>query len=116
MGLKGFIKRLELAARGDLASFVLEDGSKHYYSPSSHERILHTFDCMRASYAGEEYPEPPAVIKALTKARDRAAAFEQVCGSSANVGTFPYEREALIERGELVPRPMAPSSREDFSE
>ena len=112
--LKGFIKRLELAARGDLASFTLTDGSKHYYSPASPERILHTFDCMRASYSGEEYPEPPETIKALTRARDRAAAFEQVAGG--NFGLFPYEVEALIERGELVPREMVARAQEDFSE
>jgi len=114
MGLKGIIKRLEVAARGDMQSFVLTDGSKHYYSPRSPERFLHTCDCLRAGYAGEEYPEPPAVIKALTKARDRAAAFEQVCGG--NFGLFPYDPQVLIERGELVPRPMAAPGREDFSE
>ena len=112
--LKGFIKRLELAVRGDMQSFILEDGSKHYYSPASPERILHTFDCMRASYSGEEYPEPPETIKALTKARDRAAAFEQVCGG--NFGLFPYQVEALIERGVLVPREMIAPGQEDLSE
>ena len=114
MGLKGFIKRLELAARGDVQSFILEDGSKHYYSPASPERILHTCDCMRASYSGEPYPEPPATLLALCKARDRAAAFEQVAGG--NFGLFPYEVEALIERGELVPREMIAPGQEDFSE
>ena len=114
MGLKGIIKRLELAARGDVQSFVLTDGSKHYYSPSSPERILHTFDCMRASYSGEPYPEPPETIKALCRARDRAQAFEQVAGG--NFALFPYSREALIERGELVERSMVARSREDFSE
>src|SRR5215213_546161 len=104
MGLKGFIKRLELAARGDMQSFILEDGSKHYYSPASPERFLHTCDRMRASYSGDPYPEPPETIKALTKARDRAAAFEQVAGGAFTL--FPYEAEALIERGELVERPM----------
>ena len=112
--LKGWLKRVERAARGDLASFTLTDGSKHYYNPKSAERILHTFDCMRASYSGEPYPEPPATLLALCKARDRAAAFEQVAGG--NFGLFPYEVEALIERGELVPREMIAPGQEDFSE
>jgi len=114
MGLKGFVKRLELAARGDLASFQLEDGSKHYYDPKSPERLLHTFDCLRAGYEGAPYPEPPETIKALCRARDRAQAFEQVAGG--NFALFPYSREALIERGELVERSMVARSREDFSE
>ena len=114
--LKGWLKRVEQAARGDLASFTLTDGSKHYYSPSSPERLLHTFDCMRASYSGEPYPEPPETIKALCKARDRAAAFEAVAGGT--FGMFPYQVEALVERGELVARSMvaSPSEAEDFPE
>jgi len=114
VGLKGFIKRLEHAARGNLDSFILEDGSRHYFDPSSGERFLHTCRCLRAGYSGEPYPEPPATIKALCKARDRAAAFEQVCGGT--FGWFPYEREALVEREELVPRSMVAPSREDLSE
>ena len=114
MGLKGIIKRLEHAARGNLASFTLTDGSKHYYDPKSPERLLHTFDCLRAGYEGEPYPPPPPAIQALTKARDRRAAFEAVAGGS--LGLFPYEVEPLIERGELVERPMVAPGQEDFSE
>ena len=46
-------------------------------------------------------PEPPETIKALTRARNRAAALEATCGGG--FGLFSYEREALLERGELVP-------------
>ncbi len=112
--LKGWLKRVESAARGDLESFTLTDGSRHYYSPSSPERLLHSFDCLRAGYAGEPYPPPPPAIEALTRARDRAAAFQQVAGG--NFGLFPYEVEPLIERGELVPREMIAPGQEDFSE
>jgi len=115
MGLKGIIKRLELAARGDMQSFVLTDGSKHYYSPSSPERFLFACDCMRASYSGEPYPPSPPTILALCKARNRAAAVEQVLGGSF-FRTFPYDPEALIERGELVERSMVAPPREDLSE
>jgi hypothetical protein len=37
------------------------------------------------------------------RARNRAAALEAVCGG---FGLFPYEREALLDRGELVPRSL----------
>ena len=105
MGLRSWVKRMERAARGDLESFVLEDGSRHYYDPASGERFLHAMECLRVQHlGGEAFPEPPETIKALARARDRAAALEQVCGGT--FGTFPYEREALVERGELVPRSM----------
>src|SRR5215217_2334213 len=113
MGLKGIIKRLEHAARGNLDSFILEDGSRHYFDPSSGERFLHACRCIRAGYSGEPYPEPPQTIKALTRAKDRRAAFEQVCGGTFGMfpyGMFPYDREALVERGVLEPRSMVASA------
>ena len=101
MGLRGWVRRLERGARGNLASFVLEDGTRHYFNPESGECFLHACDCVRAGSEGEPFPEPPETIKALTRARNRATALEATCGGG--FGLFPYEREALIERGELVP-------------
>jgi hypothetical protein len=102
MGLRGLIKRLERSARGNIESFVLEDGSIHYFSPSGGELYRHACACVRAGYEGKPYPEAPATLQALCKARDRAAAVEKVATSRM----FPYEREALVERGELVPRSL----------
>jgi hypothetical protein len=100
MGVKDKLRRLEQAARTELASFPLKDGSKHFYDPTSGEMFLHGCACIRAGTDGEPFPEPPATIKALCQAHDRAAALEQVAGASC---VFPYQREALVERGELVP-------------
>lgn len=85
----------------ELASFILEDGSRYYYNPESGECFLHACACIRAGSEGEPYPEPPETIKALRRARNIAAALEATCGGG--LGLFPYEREALLERGELVP-------------
>jgi hypothetical protein len=53
---------------------------------------------------GEPFPEPPQTIKALTRARNRTVALDTACGGGgASLGLFLYEREALLERGELVP-------------
>jgi hypothetical protein len=101
VGLRGKLRRLERGAREGLGSFVLEDGSRHYFNPESPECFLHACDCVRAEAKGEPFPEPPETIKALTRARNRAAALEATCGGG--FGLFPYEREALLERGELVP-------------
>jgi hypothetical protein len=106
VGLRGELRRLERGAREDVASFILEDGS-YYYNPESGECFLHCCGCIRAGYEGEPFPEPPQTIKALTRARNRTAALDTACGGGgASLGLFPYEREALLERGELVPHPL----------
>jgi hypothetical protein len=46
--IRSWLKRLERDASRDLASFVLEDGSRHYYDPASGEIFLHSMDCLRA--------------------------------------------------------------------
>jgi hypothetical protein len=103
MGLRGKLRRLERGAREGLASFILEDGSRYYFNPASAEIFLHACACVRAGSEGKPFPEPPETIKALTRARNRAAALEATCGGG--FGLFPYERDALVERGELVPVP-----------
>ena len=40
MGLRGWLKRLERDARGELASFILEDGSRHYYYNPDKRRVF----------------------------------------------------------------------------
>jgi hypothetical protein len=119
MTLRQRLKRLERALRGTLESFALADGTRHYYDPTSGERYLHSMDCLRAQYEGKPYPEPPDTIMALTKARDRSAALDQIAGGTFDV--FPYDKEILVERGELVPRSMVAGhesgeSLEDLSE
>jgi hypothetical protein len=108
MGLRRWLSRLEHAARDNLEmeSFELEDGSRYYYDPVSPERFLHSMECQDAQGDGETtFPQPPETVRALLRARDRAAALEQVYQSGSFV-IFPYEHEALVERGELVPRYM----------
>jgi hypothetical protein len=105
MSLRGWIKRLERRAREDLASFVLEDGTRYYFDPASGDCFLHSMDCLRAQGECEPFPEPPETLKAIAKARDRSAALNQLY-PNGSFGIFPYEPEALVERGELVPRSM----------
>ena len=105
MGLRSNLRRLERGAREDLASFVFEDGSRYYFDPASGECFLHSMDCLRAQGDCEPFPEPPETLKAIARARDRSAALNQLY-PSGSFGVFPYEVEALIERGELVPRSL----------
>jgi hypothetical protein len=106
VGLRAKVRTLERIARGQVDSFELEDGSRCYYDPVSPDRFLHTMDCLGAQGDGQTtFPQPPETVRALLRARDRAAALEQVYQSGSFV-IFPYEHEALVERGELVPRSM----------
>ncbi len=114
MGLRGNLRRLERGAREDLASFILEDGSRYYYNLERGECFLHACACIRAGYEGEPFPEPPETIKALTRARNRAAALDTACGGGFDL--FPYKREALIERRELVPLSWIHPIEDDISE
>jgi len=106
MRIRGLIKRLERGARGDMESFILEDGSRYYFNAKGGELYLHATACLRADYVGLRRPEPPPTLLALCKARDRAAAADKVATSRM----FPYDREALVERGELVARSMVAES------
>jgi hypothetical protein len=105
MGLRGKLSRLERGAREDLASFVLEDGSRYYYNPISGECFLHSMDCLRAQGDCEPFPEPPETLKAVARARNRRVAFDRLY-PRGSLSVFPYEEEALVERGELVPRSL----------
>ena len=106
MGLRGKVRALERMAQGQVESFELEDGSRHYYDPSSAERFLHSLECLRAQGEGKtSFPEPPETVRALLRAKDRAAALAQLYGSGA-FDIFPYDKQAIVERAELVPRSM----------
>jgi hypothetical protein len=104
MGLRGKLGRLEYKLRGNMESFILEDGSRYYFDPKSGELFLHLCGCIRAGYEGKPYPEPPATLLALCKARDRRASL--AAAKVATDGMFPYDLEVLVERGELVPRSL----------
>jgi hypothetical protein len=66
-------------------------------------------DCLRAQHDCEPFPEPPETVKAIAvaiaTARDRRATLDQLY-PGGSFGLFPYDPEALVERGELVPRSL----------
>jgi hypothetical protein len=104
--VRSWIRRLERGLRGTLECFVLEDGSPFYYNPTSAECFLHSMDCLRAQGEGETtFPEPPETVKAIARARDRRAALNQLY-PSGSFGVFPYDVDAFLKRGELVPRSL----------
>jgi hypothetical protein len=105
MGLRDKLGRLEYKLRGNMESFVLEDGTRYYFDPRGGELFLHLCACLRADHAGRPRPEPPATLQAVCRARDRRSAIAKV----ATDGLAPYQLQALLERGELVPRSLVAS-------
>jgi len=98
--IRGWVKRIEHAARGNLASFELLDGSRYYYDPSSGELFMHWYACITAGNPSD-WPEPPEVCRRLTEAKDPARAGEELIRSSGRF--FPYAPEILITERRLEP-------------
>ena len=105
MALRDRLRRLEKQMQGKLSSFELADGTHYYYEPEKvwSELFLHGAKCLDADYRSEPRPEPPAILQAVAKARDRRSVGERIYPPGATPFTA-YESKALIERGEFIPR------------
>jgi hypothetical protein len=100
--LRGWIKRMEKAARGSLASFELLDGSRYYFDPISADLFLHWYDCIRAGSA-HNWPPAPEIIQKVCEAKDPEVALEQVMGGGT-FGSLVYDAEILVNERRLEPR------------
>ena len=105
MALRDRFRRLEKAMRGKLSYFELADGRQFYFEPQEAFKatFLYFMDSLRADYAREPRPGPPKVLKAVANARDRREALSRVMAGSS---FLPVDEEALVERGEFVPRSL----------
>jgi hypothetical protein len=112
MALKGKVARLQKLLRGSLESFELQDGRRYYFDPEEAYKatFLYFTDSMTADYGCKPRPEPPEVLRAVADAGDRVQALSRVMGDYSHL---PIDREALVERGEFVPRPLVASQRVD---
>jgi hypothetical protein len=97
------LKQLERKAHLGVRSFRLRDGTRYYFYPErvSAQLFTHSGACRRASFLGQELPQPPEILKAICQAEDRRCAAELVLRGSFS--SF-YDRQAVIEEGQLVPR------------
>jgi hypothetical protein len=105
MALRDKLRRLEKTMRGNLDYIELADGTHYYFEPEKiwSELFMHGSNCLRADYESEPRPEPPAILQAVANAKDRRSVGERIYPPGATPFTA-YETEALIERGEFVPR------------
>ncbi len=103
---KGRLRKLEKSMQGTMDSFVLRDGQRFFFDKNEafSQAFLFFSDSMRAAHSGEPRPEPPPILRAVSNARDREDALERALGGF--VGLLPIDRDALLSRGELVPRSL----------
>lgn len=104
MGLKEKLARLQKTMEGHLDYIELADGSRYLYEPGEVGRMLfmHGSNCLTADYRSEPRPDPPEILQAIARARDRRVAVEKLYAR----GTYPfmaYDLNVLVERGEFVP-------------
>ena len=99
------LRRLEKAMRGTLEAIEQTDGTTLYVEPQKAgvDKFIYFTNSLRADYHREARPEPPECLKAVAGARNRRDAFERVMRGSS---CLPVEEEALVERGEFVPRSL----------
>jgi hypothetical protein len=116
--LRTLLKNLKRDARGELESFVLEDGSRYYYDrlETYRELFLHAYDVQLGD--ADKWPEPPEIYRKICEARDPAAVLERLRPENSQ-GAFVnpaelYDTDALIRERRLVPLTHTPV--EDLSE
>ena len=105
MGLKDKIKKLEKVVQGSTESFELSDGTRYHFDPTKtfSQTFLHFTNVLRADYARSSRPEPPEILRAVARAKNRRRALAKVMRGSSFLA---YEEDALVERGKLIPRSL----------
>lgn len=105
MGVKEKIGRLKRAMEGRVDYIELVDGSRYFYEPEQiwGQVFGHGSDCLTADYKSEPRPEPPEILQAVARARDRRSAVERLYAPGSTPFTA-YDLEDLVERGEFTPR------------
>jgi hypothetical protein len=105
MGVKDKLTHLERAARGEVESFELRDGSRFYfdYLQTARAMYLHSIKCHTADTV-EEWPAPLQIHLKLLEARDPATVLTHLDPPGGpQFAPLPYDRNTLISERRLVP-------------
>jgi hypothetical protein len=99
-------------------SFELEDGTRYTFPPQETQlriRLGHIYECASADYERRPRPEPPAMYRALTKAKDRRSTLNKYFlpqwtpEDKHPPPVFPYNVRVLVEEGRLEDQQLAES-------
>src|SRR5919199_1623203 len=103
--IRNLLRRLEKSAEGSADYFELADGSRHWFDPGQvgMDIFMHGSESIRAGFRDEGRPEPPEILRALTRAKDRRAAVEKLY-PKGSTPFMVYDVDTLVEGGKLVPR------------
>jgi hypothetical protein len=106
MGLKAKLGKLQRAMLGKLDSFKLRDGTRFFFDRQEAfaQAFLFFSDSMKADHNGDPRPAPPDILQAIAGARDREDALSRALGGFSHL--LPVYKDALVERGEFVPREL----------
>jgi len=93
MATRGKLRRIEKALKGNIGAIELADGSTFYFDPEAVFEEMFAFfsSSLRAVHRGEARREPPEIIRAVAKARDREKAYRTVFPQG---GLYDPERES----------------------
>jgi hypothetical protein len=113
MGLREELKRLRVKVQGAPESFLLVDGSRFFFDPSTDgiSRFKHASECVHADGDGLPRPAPLPIYRAVCKAANRARAVERLFPSwreRNSKAMVPYDLRVLVEEGRLVHQRFAP--------
>jgi hypothetical protein len=105
VGIRDRLRRLQKAAQGHLECLELEDGGRYWYNPAEvgTEVFMHGVNSLHADFEGKPRPDPPEILQAIARARDRCQAVERLYPRGSYT-LMAYNVEALIDQGEFVPR------------
>ncbi len=106
MALRDKLRKLEKNMRGTMGSFELADGTRFFFDrQESFKNVFQFFsDSMTADHRCEPRPDPPHILQAVAGARDRADALSRAMSGYSHL--LPIDRDALLSRGEFVPRSL----------
>jgi len=105
--LRTLLKNLKRDARGELESFILEDGSRYYFDRLETHKVLflHAYDVQLGD--ADKWPEPPEIYRRICKARDPAAALERLRPENPQRAFVNpaelYDADVLVHERRLVP-------------
>jgi hypothetical protein len=110
MALRDKLKRLQKTVHAKLAYVEMRGGGRYWFEPEqAHvDLFLHASNSARADFEGEPRPDPPEILRVAAHAKDRRSTIEWLYPQGLSASFCAYDLEALVETGELAPRPFAP--------